>query len=91
MSDYKYFLYHKLLVLTVNLMVLATIFISMYRASLYPDDFNHTFFKTIFPLLICTLLTGYLGKRLIRRRYTPSAEAVAAADALQASQQASQI
>ncbi len=71
MSEYRYFFFHKLLVAGVNLLVLAALFVSMYRASLYPDDFNHTFFKTIFSLLLPILLTGFLGKRFLNKRCAP--------------------
>ena len=71
MSEYKFFLFHKLLVVGLNCLVLAALFIAMYRASLYPDDFNITFFKTIFSLLIPTLLLGLIGKLILRNRCNP--------------------
>ena len=68
MSEYKFFLLHKLLVIGINCLMLVALFIAMYRASLYPDDFNITFFKTIFSLLIPTLLLGLIGKLFLRNR-----------------------
>ena len=72
MSEYTAFLLHKLLVVTVNCLMLAALFIAMYRASLTPDEFNPTFFKTIFALLLPTLLLGFAGKFLRRRRNRPA-------------------
>jgi hypothetical protein len=68
MSEYKFFLFHKLLVLGINGLVVAALFVAMYRASLYPDDFTLTFFKTIFTLLAPTLALGLAGKLLLRNR-----------------------
>ncbi|WP_310600026.1 hypothetical protein [Desulfobulbus sp.] len=68
MSEYKFFLLHKLLVLSVNILVLTALFIAMYRASLFPDDFTPTFFKTLFLLLAPTFFLGFIGKRLLGKR-----------------------
>ena len=68
MSEYRFFLLHKLLVTGVNLLVLAALFIAMYRASLYPDDFTPTFFATLFSLLIPTFILGFAGKRVLGKR-----------------------
>jgi len=68
MSEYRYFLFHKILVVVVNLLTLGALFIAMYRASLYPDDFNITFMKTIFALLLPILLAGGLVKRFLNKR-----------------------
>ena len=67
MSEYRFFLLHKVLVLAINILVLAALSIAMYRASLYPDDFNATFFKTLFSLFIPILLLGLFGKRRLGR------------------------
>lgn len=56
----------------MNFLVVVALFIAMYRASLYPDNFNVTFFETFFSLLIPTVLLGFCGKRYLRRR-RPSA------------------
>jgi hypothetical protein len=66
MSEYRLFYLQKVLVLTINLLMVVAVFIAMYRASLQPEDFNATFFTTIFSLLIPTLIFGFLGKRLLR-------------------------
>lgn len=68
MTEYRLFLLHKLLVIGINCLVIAGLFLAMYRASLYPDNFNITFFKTIFSLLLPTLLLGFLGKRFLQTR-----------------------
>lgn len=68
MSEYKFFLFHKLLVAGVNVLVLAALSAAMYRASLYPDDFNHTFFTTLFSLLLPIFVFGFAGKRFLSKR-----------------------
>ncbi|MCL2789419.1 MAG: hypothetical protein FWD79_02115 [Desulfobulbus sp.] len=68
MSEYTFFLLHKLLVLSVNILVLAAVSIAMYRASLFPDSFTPTFFKTLFILLIPTVSLGFIGKRMLGKR-----------------------
>ncbi len=73
MSEYKFFLYHKLLVVGLNFLMVAALFIAMYRASLYPDDFTSTFLKTLFSLLIPTMVMGLLGKLYLRNRSNSSA------------------
>ncbi len=70
MSEYRFFLLHKLLVVGVNCLVLASLFIAMYRASLYPDNFTPTFFKTIAPLFLLIIGLGLGGKYLLNR-YRP--------------------
>jgi flagellar biosynthesis protein FliQ len=68
MSEYRFFLFHKLLVVGLNCLMVVALFVAMYRASLYPDDFTLVFFKTIFSLLIPTLLLGLVGKLILRHR-----------------------
>lgn len=68
MSEYKFFLCHKLLVLCVNGLVLTALFVAMYQASLNPDNFTPTFFKFLFALLIPTFLFGLIGKRYLGKR-----------------------
>jgi hypothetical protein len=72
MSEYKFFLFHKLLVVGLNGLMVAALFIAMYRASLYPDDFTPTFLKTLFSLLIPTMVLGLLGKLYLRNRSNTS-------------------
>ncbi|MDY0390524.1 hypothetical protein [Desulfobulbus oligotrophicus] len=68
MSEYTFFLFHKLLVTAVNLLVLGALFIAMYRASLYPDEFTPIFFSTLFTLFGPIFLLGYIGKRYLNKR-----------------------
>ncbi|MCL1981042.1 MAG: hypothetical protein FWG62_08220 [Proteobacteria bacterium] len=68
MTEYKFFLLHKLLVLSVNILVLTALCIAMYRASLFPDEFTPTFFRTLFTLLIPTCFLGFIGKRMLSKR-----------------------
>ncbi|MCL2340140.1 MAG: hypothetical protein FWC49_00355 [Proteobacteria bacterium] len=71
MSEYRFFLLHKLLVLSVNILLLTALSVAMYRASLFPDDFTPTFFKTFFALLAPTLCLGFIGKRVLGK-YRPT-------------------
>lgn len=71
MSEYRFFLLHKLLVVGVNCLVLAALFIAMYRASLVPDEFTPTFFKTLFSLLLPTAVLGIAGKWFLQRNRRP--------------------
>ena len=68
MSEYKFFLFQKLLVVGLNCLVLVALFIAMYLASLDPDNFNPIFFKTLFSLLIPTFLFGFAGNRFLGKR-----------------------
>lgn len=68
MSEYRFFLLHKLLVVGINVLVLAALTIAMYQASLFPDEFTPIFFKTLFTLLAPTLLLGFAGKRILGKR-----------------------
>ncbi|MDO5674629.1 MAG: hypothetical protein Q4G66_06915 [bacterium] len=72
MSEYTFFLLHKLLVVGVNGLMLVSVFVAMYQASLTPDDFTFTFFKTIGVLFLLTLVVALGGKRLLNR-YRPLA------------------
>lgn len=72
MSEYTAFLLHKMLVVTVNCLMLGALFLAMYRASLTPDEFNITFFKTLLTLLLPTLVLGFAGKYLLRRCHRPA-------------------
>jgi hypothetical protein len=72
MSEYKFFLFHKLLVVGLNCLMVAALFVAMYRASLYPDDFTSTFLTTLFSLLIPTMLLGLIGKLYLRNRSNAS-------------------
>lgn len=54
------------LVITVNLAVLAELCIAMYLASAAPDEFEPTFLKAFFGMLLPTLALGFIGKRCLR-------------------------
>ena len=56
-----------LLTITVNLLVLAEVFIAMYFAAQNPDEITPIFFKTLFSMLVPTLVLAYVAKRLIVR------------------------
>lgn len=75
MSEYRFSLLHILLTIGMNLLVLASVFVGMYRASQVPDDFVFTFFKTILFLIPLSLALG-LGGRRILNRFRPSAQQV---------------
>lgn len=68
MSEYRCFLMHKLLVAAVNILMIVALFIAMYRASLYPDDFTPTFFMTFVALFLPVAVLGFFGKRMLRQR-----------------------
>ena len=72
MSEYTFFLLHKILVVGVNCLILASLFVAMYLASLTPEDFNFTFFKTIGTLFLLTLIIALGGKHVLNR-YRPPA------------------
>ncbi len=57
-----------LLTITVNLLVLAEVFIAMYFAAKNPAEITPIFFKVLFSLLIPTLILSSVAKRLIARR-----------------------
>ena len=56
-----------ILTITVNLLVLAEVFIAMYFAAKDPDEITPIFFKTLFSMLVPTLVLAYVAKRLIAR------------------------
>ena len=73
MSEYRFTLLHILLTVAMNLLVLASVFVGMYRASQAPDDFVFTFFNTLLLLIPLSLALG-LGGRRILNRFRPSAQ-----------------
>lgn len=76
MSEYRFSLLHILLTIGMNLLVLASLFVGMYRASqVPPDDFVFTFFSTILLLVPLSFALG-LGGRRILNRFRPSAQQV---------------
>ena len=70
MSEYRFFLLHKVLVVVVNILLLASVFAAMYFASLTTEDFNLTFFKTIGTFFLFILVLGVGGKVMLNR-YRP--------------------
>lgn len=67
MSEYRFLMLHRILVVCINCLIIGSLFVAMYRASLTPDDFNHTFFKTIGTLFLLILMIGVGGKRILNR------------------------
>lgn len=67
MSEYHYFLLDKILVLTVNLLVLAALTVAMYLAAQEPEEFTLVFLKVFGGLLAPTIVLGIAGKRWLRR------------------------
>ena len=57
-----------LLTITVNVLVLAEVFIAMYFAAQNPDEITPIFFKTLFSMLVPTLVLAFVAKRIIARR-----------------------
>ena len=57
-----------LLTITVNVLVLAEVFIAMYFAAKNPDEITPIFFKTLFSMLLPTLVLAFVAKRVIARR-----------------------
>jgi hypothetical protein len=67
MSEYRFFLLHKILVLSVNVLVLVALTIAMYMASLNPEEFTLEFLKAFGVMLLPILVLGVLAKRRLRR------------------------
>ncbi len=72
MSEYTFFLLHKVLVVGVNCLMLGSLFVAMYMASLTPEDFTLTFFKVIGTLFLLIWVIALGGKRILNR-YRPLA------------------
>jgi hypothetical protein len=69
MSEYRFFLLHKVLVLAVNTLVLAALTVAMYVASGSPDEFTLVFLKAFGGLLVPIFTLGWVGKRWLRRSF----------------------
>jgi hypothetical protein len=67
MSEYRFFLLHKILVLSVNVLVLVALTIAMYVASLNPEEFTLEFIKVFGGMLLPIMVLGALAKRWLRR------------------------
>ncbi|GAB1409216.1 hypothetical protein MASR1M90_03700 [Desulfovibrionales bacterium] len=68
MSEYRYLVLHKALVLTVNLLVLVALTIAMYMAAQNPEEFTLEFLKFFGLFLVPALVFGVWGKRRLRRQ-----------------------
>lgn len=67
MSEYRFFLIHKILVLSINALVIAALTLAMYKASLQPEEFTLVFMKIFGGLLLPILAIGFFAKRRLRR------------------------
>ncbi len=67
MSEYKFFLLHKILVLTINVLVLGALTVAMYLASQTPEEFTPVFLKVFGGSLLPILIAGFAGKWFLRR------------------------
>jgi hypothetical protein len=75
MSEYRFFLLHKILVLSVNALVLAALTLAMFLASGNPEEFTLVFLKVFGSLLLPIFALGYTGKRWLRRSLTACGDA----------------
>lgn len=65
----------KIAVLTLDLALIAELFVAMYLAHQSPDDFNATFCKVFFSMLVPTLAAGITTIRCLREKNGASPEA----------------
>lgn len=72
MSEYRFFLLHKILVLSVNVLVLVALSIAMYSASGNPEEFTLVFLKVFGGLLVPIFALAWAGKRWLRRNTMPT-------------------
>ncbi len=72
MSEYRFFLLHKVLVLSVNLLVLVALTVAMYLAAQTPDEFTLIFLKVFSGMLLPIIILGFLGKYWLRRSHNSS-------------------
>lgn len=75
MSEYRFFLLHKILVLSVNVLVLAALCVAMYMSAAKPEEFTLVFLKVFGSLLLPIFALGYAGKRWLRRSLTACGDA----------------
>ncbi len=57
-----------ILTVTVNLLVLAEVFVAMYFAAQDMNTLTPVFFKVLFSLLVPTLAGAWVARRIISRR-----------------------
>lgn len=67
MSEYRFFLLHKILVLSINALVLGALTVAMYVASGRPDEFTLVFLKFFGGMLLPIIVLGFVAKRRLRR------------------------
>lgn len=67
MSEYRFYLLHRVLVLSVNVLVLAALTVAMYLAAGNPEEFTLVFLKVFGSLLVPVFALGWAGKRWLRR------------------------
>jgi len=67
MSEYRFFLLHKILVLSINALVLGALTVAMYVASGRPDEFTLVFLKFFGGMLLPIMVLGFVAKRWLRR------------------------
>jgi hypothetical protein len=58
----------KLVIITLDVLLLVELCIAMYFANLAPDAFTATFVKTFFSLLLPTVLTGLFFLRRLKTK-----------------------
>ena len=58
----------KLVVITLDVLILVELCIAMYFANLAPEAFTPTFVKTFFSLLLPTVLTGLFFLRRLKTK-----------------------
>lgn len=72
MSEYRFFLFHKVLVLSVNALVLGALTLAMYLAAQKPEEFTLVFLKVFGGALLPIVVLGFGGKWLLRRSSHPT-------------------
>ena len=70
MSEYRFFLLHKILVLLINVLVLVALTIAMYVASLNPEEFTLEFIK-VFGGILLPILVHPAHPPNVYRSYEP--------------------
>ena len=77
MSEYRFSLLQSLVTVGMNLLLLGSLFVGMYRAThAAPDDFVLTFFKTVLVLVPLSLVVGLGCRRLLNRHRPPETSEV---------------
>ena len=75
MSEYRFFLLHRVLVLSVNALVLAALTVAKYLAAGNPEEFTLVFLKVFGSLLVPVFALGWAGKRWLRRSLSTCGDA----------------